>query len=105
MISGAWLCLVSPLAAAALITLAGNRLSRRGAGYLATLATGVAFVGAAISFGSLLSHSPEDRSHLSTAWTWIGAGSYHSGLSVLVDPLSVMMMLIVSGVGALIVGY
>src|SRR5207248_5628511 len=33
------------------------------------------------------------------------AGSYHSGFSVLVDPLSVMMMLIVSGVGALIVGY
>src|SRR5207248_7597519 len=33
------------------------------------------------------------------------AGSYHSGFSVLVDPLSVMMMLIVTGVGSLIVGY
>jgi NADH-quinone oxidoreductase subunit L len=105
MIWGAWLCLVSPLAAAALITLGGNRLSRRGAGYLATFATFVAFVGAAISFGTLLSHSAGDRSHVSTAWTWIGAGSYHSGLSILVDPLSVMMMLIVSGVGSLIVGY
>ena len=48
MIWGAWLCLVSPLAAAALITLGGNRLSRRGAGYLATSATFVAssYIGA-----------------------------------------------------------
>src|SRR5438874_8324088 len=105
LIWGAWLCLVSPLAAAVLITLGGNRLSRRGAGYLAMLATFVAFVGAAISFFSLVGSDPGDRSHLSTAWTWLGAGSYHSGLSVLVDPLSVMMMLIVSGVGMLIVGY
>ena len=105
MIWGAWLCLVSPLAAAALITLGGNRLSRRGAGYLATFATFVAFVGAVISFATLLSHDGGDRSHVSTAWTWIGAGSYHSGFSILVDPLSVMMMLIVSGVGSLIVGY
>src|SRR5207247_3220030 len=97
--------LVSPLAAAALITLGGTGLSRRGAGYLATLATFVAFVGAAISFFSMVGRDAGDRSHVSTAWTWLGAGSYHSGLSVLVDPLSVMMMLIVSGVGALIVGY
>src|SRR5207237_3608705 len=105
LIWGAWLCLVSPLAAAALITLGGNRLPRRGAGYLATLATFVAFVGAVVSFSVLLSHGAGDRSHVSTAWTWIGAGSYHSGFSVLVDPLSTMMMLIVSGVGTLIVGY
>src|SRR5205823_14884152 len=65
----------------------------------------VAFVGAAISFFSLVGRSSGDRSHLSTAWTWLGAGSYHSGLSILVDPLSVMMMLIVSGVGSLIVAY
>ncbi|HEX6702515.1 MAG TPA: NADH-quinone oxidoreductase subunit L [Gaiellaceae bacterium] len=105
MIWGAWLCLASPLAAALLITLGGNALSRRGAGYLATFATFVAFIGAAISFFSLLSHDAGDRSHLSTGWTWIAGGSYHSGFSVLVDPLSTMMMLIVSGVGGLIIGY
>src|SRR5205814_1548811 len=40
-----------------------------------------------------------------TAWAWLDAGSYHSGYSIHVDPLSVMMMLVVSGVGSLIVGY
>jgi NADH-quinone oxidoreductase subunit L len=104
-IYGAWICLLSPLAAAGLITLGGNRLSRRTAGYLATLSCFVAFGGALASFIGLLGNDPEQRSVLSTAWTWISGGSYHSGFEVLIDPLSVFMMLIVSGVGALIVAY
>src|SRR5207247_3923759 len=45
------------------------------------------------------------RVAVSTAWTWISGGSYHSGFEVMIDPLSVFMMLIVAGVGALIVAY
>src|SRR5205085_5716300 len=45
------------------------------------------------------------RTHVTTSWNWLGAGSIHFGLSLLIDPLSVMMMLICSGVGALIVAY
>ena len=48
---------------------------------------------------------PGPRSQLSTACTWLQAGSYHSGFSILVDQLSVLMMLIVTGVGSLIVAY
>ena len=105
MIFGAWICLLSPLAAAGLITIAGERISRRGAGYLATLSCFVAFGGAVASFVGLLGRAPEQREVVSTAWTWITGGSYHSGFEVLIDPLSVFMMLIVSGVGALIVAY
>jgi NADH-quinone oxidoreductase subunit L len=105
MIWGAWICLLSPLAAAGLITLAGNRISRRGAGYLSTLSCFVAFAGAVTTFVSLLSTSAEHRAVTSTAWTWISGGTYRSGLELLIDPLSVLMMLIVSGVGALIVAY
>src|SRR2546429_3886581 len=105
MIYGAWICLLSPLAAAALITVAGERISRRGAGYLATLSCFVAFGGAIASFVGLLGRDGGDRREISTAWTWITGGSYHSGFEVLIDPLSVFMMLIVSGVGALIVAY
>src|SRR2546427_7664984 len=104
-IYGAWICLLSPLAAAGLITLAGGRISRRGAGYLATLACFVAFGGALATFVSLLGRGGGQRSVVSTAWTWISGGSYRSGFEVLIDPLSVFMMLIVAGVGALIVAY
>src|SRR5882762_6209399 len=105
MIYGAWICLLSPLAAAGLITLAGERISRRGAGYLATLSCFVAFGGAVATFIGLLGRNGEQRAVVSTAWTWISGGSYRSGFEVMIDPLSVFMMLIVAGVGALIVAY
>ena len=105
MIYGSWICLLSPLVAAGLITLAGGRITRRGAGYLATLSCFVSFGGAVAAFVSLLGRDAEQRSVLSTAWIWITGGTYRSGLSMLIDPLSVMMMLVVSGVGALIVLY
>ena len=105
MIAGAWICLLAPLVSAILITFAGTRLSRLVTGYIATASCFVAFGGSLATFIALLGRNASDRHHLSTAWTWIQGGSYKSGLSVLVDPLSVMMMLIVSGVGALIVMY
>ncbi len=105
MVWGAWICLVSPLAAACSITLGGSRLSRRAAGWLATSACLVAFAGAVASFVGLLTRTASDRHFISTAWTWISGGSYQSGLSVIIDPLSVFMMLIVAGVGGLIVWY
>ena len=40
---------------------------------------------------------PEQRTeHYSTAWTWLSAGQYHFGLTILTDQLAMMMMLIVN---------
>ncbi|MDP8910502.1 MAG: NADH-quinone oxidoreductase subunit L [Actinomycetota bacterium] len=100
-----WICLFSPLAAAVAITLAGTRISRRGAGYVATLATATSFVAAAVVFFGLLGRHGEERRVTSTLWTWLASGDYESGLSILLDPLSVMMMLVISGVGSLIIAY
>src|SRR4051795_8079605 len=105
MITAAWICLLSPLAAALAITLCGNRISRRGAGYLATLSVAVSFVAAVVAFAGLLGDSPDHRYHPSTLWTWLTAGQLDFGLRIVVDPLSVFMMLVVSGVGMLIVLY
>src|SRR5437870_1062991 len=105
MVVGAWICLLAPLAGALAITAAGLSISRRTAAYLATFSVLVAFGGAVTAFVALLGRAGGDREHVSTAWTWLGAGSYRSGFEVLIDPLSVLMMLIVSGVGFLIVAY
>jgi NADH-quinone oxidoreductase subunit L len=104
MTAGAWLCLFSPLAGALLITLLGTRITRVVAAWISTLSVFVAFGGAVWSFFGLRSHG-SDHGAVSTAWTWLQSGSFHVGLQVLVDPLSTMMMLIVSGVGGLIVLY
>jgi NADH-quinone oxidoreductase subunit L len=105
MTGAAWVCLLSPLASTLLITLLGTRSSRRASGYIATLSTFVSFGAALIAFFALLARDPENRHAETTAWTWLKAGDFDVGLSLLVDPLSVFMMLVVSGIGALIVGY
>jgi NADH-quinone oxidoreductase subunit L len=102
--AGAWLCLFAPLAGTLLITLGGARIPRRTAGWLSTTSVFVAFAGAVWSFFGLRAHGSE-HGVVSTAWTWLQAGSFRPGLSVLVDPLSTMMMLVVAGVGGLIVLY
>jgi NADH-quinone oxidoreductase subunit L len=101
----AWICLLSPLAASLAITLAGTSTSRRVAGYIATASVGVSFVAALVTFVALTDRREDDREEISTLWTWLTAGEFEVALSILVDPLSVFMMLVVSGVGFLIVGY
>jgi NADH-quinone oxidoreductase subunit L len=105
LVAGAWICLLAPLAGALAITLAGEKLSRRGAGWLSTSSVAVAFAGAVVSFVAMWQRSPENRSELSHPYTWLQAGSFKVPFEILVDPLSVFMMLIVSGVGMLIVLY
>ena len=105
MTTGAWICLLSPLVGAAFITFMGEDISRRQAGWVSTLTTFVAFGGALVAFFGLWAESPEDREQLSTAYTWLAAGDFEVGFEILVDPLSTVMMLIVSGVGGLIVWY
>jgi NADH-quinone oxidoreductase subunit L len=105
LIPAAWICLFAPLGAAIAITLAGQRLTRRGAGYLATSSVGMSFVAALISFAGLLGDSPSQRYHPSTLWRWLTAGPYHFDMRIVVDPLSTFMMLVVAGVGFLIVAY
>src|SRR5262249_38306822 len=101
----AWICLLLPLAAATAITLAGGRITRRQAGYLSTATTMASFAAAVVGFAVMLGESAGDRAHYSTAWTWLSAGQYSFGLTLLTDQLAVMMMLIVAGVGAVIIAY
>ena len=105
MITAAWICLVAPLGGALAITLCGTAISRRAAAYLSTGSVLVSLVAAVVVFARLLGEAPDEREHASTAWSWLSAGSFDVGLRILVDPLSVFMMLVVSGVGFLIVAY
>src|SRR5207302_8325204 len=84
MIWSSWICLGLPLGAAFAITLAGNRISRRTAGFLATASTLGSFAAAVIAFTQLLGRPPNDRAHYSTLWSWLTAGSLHFDLRILV---------------------
>ncbi len=105
MIAGAWLCLLAPLAGALVITLAGTRISRSTAAWVSTGSVFVAFAGALVALVQVLGENPDDRSHLSTAYTYLAAGKFNVAMQILVDPVSLAMMLIITGVGGLIVWY
>src|SRR5215213_11842423 len=99
----AWIALVSPAAAVLLIALAGERITGRAAGWVASLSALTAFVCSAIVFFVLLGENPEERTHnTSTLFTWLSSGAERTttdgiriGLTITLDPLSVFMMLVV----------
>jgi NADH-quinone oxidoreductase subunit L len=119
MTGGSWLCLLAPLGGTILITLCGMRIPRVAAGWIATTSCFVAFGAAVWAFFGVHSQRPRQfigvtgpfsgpvpaRGEITTAWTWLASGHFSVGLQLLVDPLSTVMMLIVSGVGGLIVLY
>jgi NADH-quinone oxidoreductase subunit L len=105
MTTAAWIALFAPAAAVVFIALAGNAISRSLAGFLAAGSALVSFVCSVIVFAVLLGESPEERTHVSTLWTWLSAGDLKIGAEIQIDQLSVFMMLIVSGVGFLILAY
>jgi NADH-quinone oxidoreductase subunit L len=104
-VPAAWVCLLAPLGGMIAIVLGGTRISRRTAAYLSTGTTFVAFGAAVVCFVAMLGREGDERSAVSTAYTWLAWADFDVGLSILVDPLAVFEMLVVSGVGALIIAY
>ncbi|TAK31295.1 MAG: NADH-quinone oxidoreductase subunit L [Chloroflexota bacterium] len=80
----------------------GELVPRRVVGYFACAAVGLAFVAGVVMFVGLLGVPEDERDYVSTLYSWIVSGSLSTGVSLLVDPLSVVMVLIVTGVGFLI---
>ncbi|HEY0387996.1 MAG TPA: NADH-quinone oxidoreductase subunit L [Gaiellales bacterium] len=102
-----WLCLLLPLAGVAVLAVAVNRISRGVAAWAGTAFAFASFICAAIVFFSILGEGESQRQHIYTLYTWAGGGpgTLQVPLNIQVDQLSVVEMLIVSGVGALIVMY
>jgi NADH-quinone oxidoreductase subunit L len=101
----AWIALASPLAGLAFTIAIGSSVSRRTVGVIASGAILGGFVASCVALVSLLRRSPDQRVELSTGWHWLSAGRFDSHVSILVDPLSVIMLLVVTGVGFLIHAY
>ena len=71
-------------------------------GTISSLAVFIPFVIAVSTLMELISMPPDSRSIFIKYYEWISAGSFTASISYLVDPLSITMVLIVTGVGTLI---
>ncbi len=104
-----WLIPLLPLTGAMVNLLIGSRLPRPVTHTIAIGTIATSFVLSVIAYLHIVSLPPGQRQFIDTVYTWIGLQGFRVGLSFLVDPLSVVMALIVSGVGSVIhlysVGY
>jgi NADH-quinone oxidoreductase subunit L len=97
-----WLVLAFPLAGTLVIALGWRLLPGRLPGWIATSAIFLAFLSSIGALLDLLDRPEDERQLVDTAWTYASTGNFKVGLSILVDPLSVFMCLVVSGVSFLI---
>jgi NADH-quinone oxidoreductase subunit L len=102
MFDSLWLLFALPAFGALMILFAGRWLSQKVVGWIASAAVLGAFAVALLSFLALLSLPAEERSITITYWQWITIGDFEIPAAVLYDPLSALMALTVTGVGALI---
>jgi NADH-quinone oxidoreductase subunit L len=92
-----------PLAGFLINGLLGPRLrSEKLVGAIGSATVGVAFVVACSAFVNMLGSPVEERTHVVNLFSWIAAGGVDVGFAYQVDQLSILMMLIVTGVGFLI---
>ena len=100
--TAAWLALACPLAGCIVNGLAFRVLRGRAPGVVGTGALAASFVFAILAFADLQSRDHEARQLVSTLYDYGVTGSVDAKLSILVDPLSVLMMLVVTGVSTMI---
>ena len=110
MFASSWLILLFPLLGFIGLSWYGNRISRNLVGLVGCGTIGASFFMTLVTLSNLLFLLPEEQvGQIETLYQWVSAGSFKLDVAILVDPLSVFMFLIVTGVGFVIhvysVGY
>jgi NADH-quinone oxidoreductase subunit L len=97
-----WLVLLFPLGGCVLIALTWRLLPSSVHGWIGTLAIALSFVSAVGAFTKLQDLGEEERQVVTVAWDYANTVGVDAQLSLLLDPLSIFMALVVSGVSTLI---
>ena len=80
----------------------GRRLAKQTSGAVACAAMIASFAVSAAMVWALVGLEPESRAISTRAFTWIASGELTVPLTLRLDPLSAVMILVVSGIGSLI---
>ncbi|HEY4892746.1 MAG TPA: NADH-quinone oxidoreductase subunit L, partial [Reyranella sp.] len=97
-----WLVLAFPLLGCLISAVGFRALPGRSAGWIGTGAIFLAFLAAIGALLSLQGHDPAHRQIVSSLWNYASTAGVDAQMSILVDPLSVFMILTVTGVSTLI---
>jgi NADH-quinone oxidoreductase subunit L len=97
-----WLVLAFPLLGTLTIAFGYRALPGRSAGWIGTGAIFLAFLAAIGALAEMQGLAPAHRQALSSLWSYASTVGIDAQMSILVDPLSVFMILVVTGVSTLI---
>lgn len=97
----AWLLIAIPLASAALLLVLG-RYSDKWGHILATAAPLASFTIGLVLFGQMLSADEGSRAASVPLFEWLATGNWTIEVGLLVDQLSILFVLLITGVGSLI---
>jgi NADH-quinone oxidoreductase subunit L len=100
--SWGWLVLLFPLLGSIAIAVGFRALPARVAGAIGTATIAIAFACGVAMLVNLLGEAPDARHHASSLWDYASVAGLDIKLGIFVDPLSTFMVLVVSGVSALI---
>ena len=103
MFASSWLILLFPLVGFIFLSWYGNRISKILVGSIGCGVVGASFLASLVALSNLLFLPSEERvGKVQVLYQWISSANFKLDLSILVDPLSVFMFLIVTGVGFII---
>jgi NADH-quinone oxidoreductase subunit L len=97
----AWLLIVIPAVSSAVLLLVGRRADRW-APYLGAAAPLASFVLGLIYFVGLLGRAAPERAVSVPLYNWISSGVWQIDVGLLIDQLSILFVLLITGVGGLI---
>jgi NADH-quinone oxidoreductase subunit L len=102
MLHNLWLIPLCPLLGSALTGLWRRNLSETCVGYIACGSVGLSFLCSLLAFVALFGLPPEGRAVEVVVYQWVTSGDFQAAMGFLLDPLSAVMILVVTGVGLLI---
>jgi NADH-quinone oxidoreductase subunit L len=102
MLSNLWLIAIWPLLGFLINGFFGRRIGKSAVGSVACGSVGLSLVASLAAVTELLALPQEARRVIQVVAPWIGAGNFQADWGLLLDPLSGVMVLVVSGVGFLI---
>ena len=95
-----WLLPTFPLLGFLILALTEGKLARGPAGWIGAGSVGLSFAVAALVAFSFLQSGLE--SHTLSIWTWMSVAGFDPGVNLYLDGLSLVMILVITGVGFLI---
>ena len=102
MIDYLWLIPLLPLVGSAVNGILGRRFPKPLIAAIACGSVAASFAVAAAAVAGLLGLPAAGRQHVNTLFTWIASGDFVAKAEFLLDPLSAVMLMVVTGVGLLI---